>query len=161
GTIGLTGSAAGGLNLGGQALPGSPRPATGSVVARVRGFKPPLRKRGPSPYPHGDSPLFLPPFMVVGGRLHQGKKAIIGEGGGSLGALYDPFRLEYDPGAGFQIPALQLPPDLTPDRLGDRQRLWQALDGLNRETEMARSAKAIDDYRAQAFAMLTSPAARK
>jgi hypothetical protein len=144
GTIGLTGSAAGGLNLGGQALPGTARPATGSVVARVRGFRPPL-----------------PPFMVVGGRLHQGKKAIIGEGGGSLGALYDPFRLEYDPGAGFQIPALQLPPDLTPDRLGDRQRLWKALDSLNGQTELAHSAKAIDDYRAQAFAMLTSPAARK
>lgn len=144
GTIGLTGSAAGGLNLGGQAQAGTVRPATGSVVARVRGFKPPL-----------------PPFMVVGGRLHQGKKAIVGEGGGSLGALYDPFRLEYDPLAGFKIPALQLPPDLTPDRLGQRQKLWQALDGLDRLTEQLHSARAIDDYRAQAFAMLTSPAARK
>jgi hypothetical protein len=144
GTIGLTGSAAGGLNLGGQPLPGTARPATGSVVARIRGSKPPL-----------------PPFMVVGGRLHQGKKAIVGEGGGSLGALYDPFRLEYDPVEGFKIPALQLPPDLTPDRLGDRQRLWQALDGLERQTELLRSAKAIDEYRAQAFAMLTSSAARK
>jgi hypothetical protein len=153
GTIGLTGSAAGGLNLGGQPLPGTARPATGSVVARVRGFKPPLRK--------SESPLVLPPFMVVGGRLHQGKKAIVGEGGGSLGALYDPFRLEYDPLAGFKIPALQLPPDLTPDRLGDRQHLWQALDGLNCQTDLLRSAKAIDEYRAQAFAMLTSPSARK
>ncbi|HEV3145261.1 MAG TPA: DUF1501 domain-containing protein [Gemmataceae bacterium] len=144
GTIGLTGSAAGGLNLGGQPLPGTARPATGSVVARIRGSKPPL-----------------PPFMVVGGRLHQGKKAIVGEGGGSLGALYDPFRLEYDPVEGFKIPALQLPPDLTPDRLGDRQRLWQALDGLERQTDLLRSAKAIDEYRAQAFAMLTSSAARK
>jgi hypothetical protein len=154
GTIGLTGSATGGLNLGGQALAGSARPATGSVVARVRGFKPPPSKRA-------DCPLFLPPFMVVGGRLHQGKKAIIGEGGGSLGALYDPFRLEYDPQAGFKIPALQLPPDLTPDRLSDRQRLWQALDRLNQQTDSLRAAQAIDAYRAEAFAMLTSPAARK
>jgi hypothetical protein len=144
GTIGLTGSDAGGVGLGGQPLAGTARPATGSVVARVRGAKPPL-----------------PPFIVVGGRLHQGKKAIVGEGGGSLGALYDPFRLEYDAAEGFKIPALQLPPDLTPDRLGDRQRLWQALDGLERQTELLRSAKAIDEYRAQAFAMLTSPAARK
>jgi len=144
GTIGLTGSSAGGLNLGGQPLPGNARPATGSVVARVRGFKPPL-----------------PPFMVVGGRLHQGKKAITGEGGGSLGALYDPFRLEYDPLEGFKIPALQLPADLTPDRLDERHKLWQALDGLERHTELLHSAKAIDDYRAQAFAMLTAPAARR
>src|SRR5579871_2155207 len=144
GTIGLTGSASGGLNLGGQPQAGTARPAIGSVVARVHGFQPPL-----------------PPFMVVGGRLHQGKKAIVGEGGGSLGALYDPFRLEYDPLAGFQIPALQLPSDLTPDRLGQRQKLWQALDSLDRQTEQLHAAKAIDDYRAQAFALLTSPAARK
>ncbi len=32
----------------------------------------------------------LPPFLVVGGRLHQGKKAIVGEGGGPLGALVRP-----------------------------------------------------------------------
>jgi hypothetical protein len=144
GTIGLTGSAAGGVNLGGKPLPGSARPAIGSVVARVRGFRPPL-----------------PPFMVVGGRLHQGKKAIIGEGGGPLGALYDPFRLEYDAMQGFKIHALQLAPELTPDRLEDRQKLWQALDNLDRQTERFHSAKAIDEYRAQAFALLTSPASRK
>src|SRR4051794_39318478 len=63
GTIGLTGSATGAVNLGGAAQGGSVRAATGSVVARVRGFRNPL-----------------PPFMVVGGRLHQGKRAITGEG---------------------------------------------------------------------------------
>jgi uncharacterized protein (DUF1501 family) len=140
GTIGLTGSAAGGVGLDGKPLPGSARPATGSVVARARGLKTPL-----------------PPFMVIGGRLHQGKKAIIGEGGGTLGALYDPFRLEYDPVKGTRIPALQLSDDLTPERLGDRQRLMHAFDNLQRHTARLRSSKAIDDYRAQAFAMLTSP----
>src|SRR5262245_27758729 len=39
GTIGLTGSGAGAVDLGGKAAGGGPRPATGSVVARVRGFK--------------------------------------------------------------------------------------------------------------------------
>jgi hypothetical protein len=144
GTVGLTGSSVGGVGLDGKPLSGTPRPATGSVVARVRGFRPPL-----------------PPFLVVGGRLHQGKKMITGEGGGSLGALYDPFRLEYDPGQGFKVPALQLPAELTPDRLGNRQKLMQALDQLYQHTELLQSAKAIDDYRAQAFAMLTSPAARR
>jgi uncharacterized protein (DUF1501 family) len=144
GTIGLTGSAAGGLTLGGTSLPGASRPATGSVVARVRGFK-----------------SALPPFLVVGGKLHQGKKAIVGEGGGTFGALYDPFRLEYDPVQGTKIPALQLPADLTPERLGDRQKLIEAFDVLQRQADMSHAAKAIDDYRAQAFAMLTAPAARK
>src|SRR5438270_4318372 len=83
GTIGLTGSAAGGTGLDGKPLPGAPRPATGSVVARAKGLS-------------GK----LPPFLVIGGKLHQGKKPIIGEGGGALGAMYDPFRLEFDPASG-------------------------------------------------------------
>jgi len=144
GTIGLTGSDTGALDLGGVAKAGTPRPATGSVVARVHGFAPPL-----------------PPFMVVGDRLHQGKKAITGEGGGSLGAIYDPFRLEYDPQLGVSIPALQLPPGLTPERLGDRKTLMQALDQVEQRIGSLHRAKAIDDYRTQAFAMLTSPSARK
>jgi hypothetical protein len=144
GTIGLTGSSAGGVGLNGLPLPGSARPTTGSVVARVKGF--------------GGK---LPPFMVVGGKLHQGKKAIVGEGGGSLGGLYDPFRLEYDPAAGTRVPALHLPGDLTPDRLADRKRLLGAFDRLKRGSDELRSARALDDYRSQAFAMLTSPEATR
>jgi Protein of unknown function (DUF1501) len=144
GTIGLTGSGSGAIDLGGKAAAGGVRAATGSVVARVRGFK-----------------SKLPPFLVIGGRLHQGKKAIIGEGGGPLGALYDPFRLEYDPVEGTKLPALQLEPDLTPERLGDRRKLMAALDGAERQTARLQAGGALDDYRAQAFALLTSPAARK
>jgi hypothetical protein len=144
GTIGLTGSAAGAVGLDGKPLPGGARPATGSVVARARGLRSPV-----------------PPFMVIGGRLHQGKKVIIGEGGGALGALYDPFRLEYDPVRGTQVPALQLPAGLTPDRLGDRRKLVQAFDGLRHQADRLQASRALDDYRAQAFALLTSPAARR
>jgi hypothetical protein len=144
GTIGLTGSAAGGVDLGGQPLPGAPRPATGAVVAKVRG---------------GSGAL--PPFVVVGGKLHQGHKAIVGEGGGALGALYDPFRLEYDPVEGTKVPALQLPPGLTPERLDDRRHLLGALGHLDRAADQAHAAGALDDYRARAFALLTSPSARE
>ena len=143
GTIGLTGSITGAVDLGGKAQAGTARPATGAVVAKARGFGTPL-----------------PPFMVIGGKLHQGKKAITGEGGGSLGALYDPFRLEYDPATGTKIPGLQLSPGLTPERLGDRQKLMDELGRLDRVADKLRAARAIDDYRAQAFAMLTSPKSR-
>src|SRR5579884_310944 len=139
GTIGLTGSSAGAVGLDGKPQSGSARPALGSIVAKARGL--------------GSK---VPPFMVVGGRLHQGKKAIIGEGGGPLGALYDPFRLEYDPVRGTRIPALQLPSDLTPERLGDRQRLMQAFDRLARRMDET-PCQALDDYHRQAFAMLASP----
>jgi hypothetical protein len=144
GTIGLTGSAAGGVGLDGKMQPGGARPALGSVVAKVKGG---FAK--------------VPPFLVIGGRLHQGKKAIAGEGGGALGGLYDPFRLEYDPVRGTRIPALELPPDLTPERLDDRQRLLQAFDQVARRTESLHDGSALDEYRSQAFAMLTSPAAAR
>jgi hypothetical protein len=144
GTIGLTGSSAGGVGLDGKPLPGTPRPATGSVVARARG-----------------SQITLPPFMVLGGQLHQGKKTIIGEGGGGLGGLYDPFRLEYDPAQGTRVPALQLPVDLTPERLGDRLRLTEAFDDLARRNDQISATQPLDEYRGRALAMLTSPSARR
>jgi uncharacterized protein (DUF1501 family) len=144
GTIGLTGSNSGAVDLGGKTAAGSARPATGAVVAKARG---------------GSSGG--PPFLVVGGKLHQGKKLITGEGGGSLGALYDPFRLEYDLASGStRIPGLQLAPGLTPERLANRQSLAQELDRVERAANLAASARAVEAYRRQAFAMLTSPSAR-
>jgi hypothetical protein len=143
GTVGLTGSAAGSVDLGGKAAAGAARPCLGAVVARARGFR-----------------SELPPFMVVGGKLHQGKKAIVGEGGGTLGALYDPFRLEYDPEHGTRIPALQLPENLTPERLHNRHALLQALDQARRTLD-AGGQRSIADYRSQALALLTSPHAAR
>src|SRR5207248_4832638 len=55
---------------------------------------------------------------------------------------------------------LQLPADLTPERLTDRKRLMEALDAAHRTADGLQSAGAIDDYRARAFALLTAPAAR-
>jgi hypothetical protein len=145
GTIGLTGSISGGVGLDGKPRDGAPRPTLGSTVARIKG------QTGQ-----------LPPFLVVGGKLHQGKKPIVGEGGGTLGGLYDPFRLLYDHETGrTQVPALQLPSNLTPDRLTNRQKLVGAFDRLRRTADDLRAARVLDDYRSQAFAMLTSPRARK
>jgi hypothetical protein len=142
GTIGLTGSSGGAVDLGGKAQAGSVRPAMGSIVAKARGSK-----------------ASMPPFMVIGGRLHQGKKAIAGEGGGPLGAHYDPFRLEYDPREGTKIPALQLPAELSVTRLEDRQKLLESFDRLQSRLDNLRAAGALDEYRSQAFAMLTAPQA--
>jgi hypothetical protein len=145
GTIGLTGSAAGGTGLDGKPLPGSARPALGSVAAKA------LAGGGREQDVH--------PFFVIGGKLHQGKKAVVGEGAGPLGAAWDPFRLEYDPATGTRVPALQLPPDLTPERLADRQRLLAALGGADRRAGELGAAGALTAYRGRALAMLTSPAA--
>jgi hypothetical protein len=112
GTIGLTGSAAGGLDLGGKPQPGLARPATGAVVARATA--------GSRKTPDAGK---LPPFLVIGGKLHQGKKPIMGEGGGPLGAVYDPFRLEYDPVVGPNVPPVAQAPHLEPARQGGRGKV--------------------------------------
>jgi len=147
GTIGLTGSAAGGTGLDGKPLQGSSRPALGSVVAKALGAGRKAQANG------------IHPFFVIGGKLHQGKKAIIGEGGGPLGAAWDPFRLEYDPATGTKVPALQLPADLTPERLTDRQHLLASLSNAARRTDELGAAGALDEHRGRALAMLTSRAA--
>lgn len=145
GTIGLTGSAAGGTGLDGKPLPGSPRPAVGSIVAKA------LANRG-----RGSADGIASPFLVIGGKLHQGKKPIIGEGGGPLGPAYDPFRLEYDPVRGTKVPALQLPAELTPERLADRQKLMESLSETERRLEKSLAVATLDDYRSRAVSMLTS-----
>jgi hypothetical protein len=99
--------------------------------------------------------------MVIGGRLHQGKRAVTGEGGGTLGARYDPFRLVHDPVHGTRIPALQLAEELTPERLHDRQRLSEVVDRARRHLDAVRSVRSIDDYRLQALTMLTSAEATR
>jgi hypothetical protein len=143
GTVGLTGSPVGSVNLGGAAAAGSVRPCVGSIVARAKGFR-----------------SEMPPFMVIGGRLHQGKRAITGEGGGTLGALYDPFRLVYDSERGTRIPALQLPDNLSPERLQNRHQLLRTLDQARQAIDTG-NQRTIDDYRQQALALLTTPDAAR
>lgn len=143
GTIGLTGDIAGAASLGGQVLPGTLNPAHGSIVSRVLGFSP-----------------TMPRFMALGGHLHQGKQAIRGEGGANLGALHDPFRLDYDPEKGIQIPDLQLMDGLSPSGIDSRERLLDAVDQLARRLDRAGDVARLDQYYQQAFSLLTKSGAR-
>ena len=142
GTIGLTGSIAGAVGLDGKPRPGQARPTLGSTVAKVR------RMQGG-----------LPSFLVVGGKLHQGKKPIIGENSGFLGASCDPFRLEFDEEKGTRVNALDLGQGLTPERLDDRQRLAGALDDIERKLQKGSSP--WTEQMQQAYALLLRPESRK
>jgi hypothetical protein len=135
GTVGLTGSMAGGVGLDGKPKDGTPRPTIGSTVARLKGASGPL-----------------PSFVVVGGKLHQGKKAIVGEGAGPLGGLYDPFRLIQGPEDEVKAPSLELPPGMTKDRMSARQRLLAGLDS----DPGRRHGPRFEDHRRRAFEMLSS-----
>jgi hypothetical protein len=112
GTMGLTGSRAGAQGLGSASVAGAERPSTGAIVGRL----------------HRGLPSALPPYVILGDPLHQGKKRVIGEGGGTLGAAYDPLRLRYEPGAGVRLPDAQLPESLTAARLEARWDLRHHLD---------------------------------
>jgi hypothetical protein len=144
GTIGLTGSSSGAVSLSGQVLPGRVQPAYGSVVSR-------LRESGSAPAG----------FVAVGGHLHQGHRRIEGEGAAVLGALYDPFRIDYDADEGVKVPQLELIDGVTREGLGDRRRLLASLDSLSRSLEADRRIETLDRFYQQAFSLLTSGAARR
>jgi hypothetical protein len=166
GTIGLTGSMAGSLNLGGMVSAGFARPCTGSIVARFHTHRTalptnPTANTGneaiQSRLPAGE----LPRFMVIGGKLHQGKKPIVGEGGGKLGAVNDPFRLEYDADQGARAPSLALNEELPVTRLEDRRTLLRSIDQMERRLDERRSIRSLDGFYDQAFSLLTAGPAKK
>ncbi|MCA9061008.1 MAG: DUF1501 domain-containing protein [Planctomycetaceae bacterium] len=143
GTIGLTGSDRGATSLGGQVLPGRLDQTHGSVVTRVQGLS-----------------AGTPRFVAIGDALHQGHRAISGEGGGLLGPIYDPFQVNYTVRNGVRIPNLELMDDLQPNRIEDRRALLTGLDRLTERFERAASVQRIDSFYQQAFSMLTSPESR-
>jgi hypothetical protein len=144
GTIGLTGTNKGAVSLSGQVLPGQVQPTHGAVVSRVLGFQP-----------------TVPRFVTAGGFLHQGKRRITGEGGGTLGALHDPFRLDYDAQQGVKIPQLKLIDGQTPDGLASRQKLLKSLDRLADRVDRSKTLDRFDQFYQQAFSLLTSSESRR
>ena len=144
GTIGLTSSAAGAISLSGQAIPGRLEPALGAIVARDRGF--------------GE---VLPNFVALGGHLHQGRRPIAGEGGGFLGTLHDPFRLDYDPVQGVKLPELELIDGVTADGIGSRLELRRSLDVLAGRLDASPALASRDRFYQQAVSLLTSGKTRE
>jgi len=144
GTVGLTSSQAGGISLGGQAIPGQLQPTHGAIVSRIRGFRPEL-----------------PTFVSIGGRLHQGHRPIAGEGGGLLGSRYDPFRLDYGPDEGVKIPQLEISEGLSNATFAARRRLREEMDLTARRLDASRSVERLDQFYQQAFSLLMSGSARR
>src|SRR5690606_13049641 len=120
-------SDAGAISLGGQVIPGQLRPTHGSIVSGVLGVDPEQ-----------------PRFMSLGGRLHQGKKAIAGETAGLLGAWHDAFRLDYHPETGVNVPALELMDGVTTSGLDHRHKLLRAFDGLEERVAGSASRARLD-----------------
>lgn len=121
GTIALTGSIAGAVNLGGNTASGALQPSTGAIVGRLASAN---GRRGA-----------LPPYVILGNQLHQGLKRVVGEGGGVLGTLSDPFRLDYEPGVGVKLPDVTLPDGVSAARLAARWDLLRQSQTLESESD--------------------------
>ena len=145
GTIGLTGSEAGAVALGGGESAGSLRPATGSIVGRSRGF----------------SPDRLPPYLILGEQLRQGRKPVVGEGAGLLGTTYDPFRLVYSLRDGVQLPHTALPEGIDESTVRGRFDLLRQLDGRLRPALTRGPVESVDRYYDLALSLIASGTARE
>jgi hypothetical protein len=120
--------------------PNNQRPAFGAVVARQLG-------------PRGS----VPPYVCLP-KMHPSC------GPAYLGPAAAPFVIDADPNApDFTVPDVVPPPSLEAHRLESRKRLLASIDRFHQAAEARanRDAAAVGVFRARAFDLMTSPAAKK
>jgi len=83
-------------------------------------------------------------------------------GANYVGIQHNPFETEGDPNSpNFQVQNIQMPADVTIDRLQDRQGLAKTFDRLRRDLDSRGTISAVDRFDQQAFDLVTGTAARK
>jgi Protein of unknown function (DUF1501) len=106
----------------------------------------------------------LPTFVALPHVMYNVVQ-LPGQVPGFLGSAYGPFQVSADPSAAdFQMGELELPGDLSLDRLDHRATLLGLLDGQRQQALAAAdgpSRDARDVYTKKAFRLLHSPAVRK
>jgi hypothetical protein len=104
----------------------------------------------------------VPPFVALPTMIADGPFRTPGEFAGFLGKAYDPLWVLGDPNAAdFSVPEVSLPNGIDVARVEDRRSILADLDHLSRLADRAEAVKAMDEYRARAFDLLTSPATKK
>lgn len=104
----------------------------------------------------------LPTFVALPIQIATTAGAVTpGQGGGILGARYDPFRIDqYPDEANFQVPNLTLPDGVSTDRMNDRMALLSRFDGHPPAID-PRQREALGAFETRATEMLTSDQARR
>src|SRR5262245_35101311 len=83
-------------------------------------------------------------------------------GANYVGIQHNPFETDGDPNApNFQVQNMQMPSDLSVDRLQDRQGLAKTFDRLRRDLDSRGTMAAVDRFDRQAFDLVTGEAARR
>src|SRR6202023_421648 len=119
--------------------PNNQRPAHGAIIARKLG-------------PNGS----VPPYVCLP-KMHPSA------GSAYLGAAAAPFVIDADPNApDFSVPDVVPPPALELARLDSRRELLARVDRFRRtaEAEANRDARSVNAFRAKAFDLMTSTAAK-
>ncbi len=114
------------------------RPSVGSIAAKLRGPNAP----GVPPY------ITLPNMPSYGAASY-------------LGAGYNPFTVNGDPNGTIRVRNLEPANGLNMERLADRRYLLDRLDRIERERDSSGTMDGIDHFTAQAYEMVTGPAARR
>ncbi len=114
-------------------------PATGSVVAKMRGSNEPG----------------LPAYVNLPRVLSLGKAAY-------LGASYNPFAPDSDPNsASFQVRNLKLPGTIDADRLKRRRELLRDVDKIRRDIDMKGDIEGLDTFYREGLDMVTDTKAQR
>ncbi len=83
-------------------------------------------------------------------------------GGNYLGSEYDPFDTGGDPNSSrFTVQNLNLPKELTIERLESRRALLRQFDSIRRRVEAGRELEAMDHFSLQAWELVTGTRARE
>ena len=123
------------------------RPHPGSALAKLL---------GPS------ANVNVPPFVMLPEAMNPNGPERAGQYAGFLGAAFDPYRINSDPNLPNYSPgALELPPELTPLRLGDRRSLLGVLQAQGRLRDCGESPEDFDVQYGRAFDLIASPAAQR
>jgi uncharacterized protein (DUF1501 family) len=114
------------------------RPSVGSVAARLRGAG------GPG----------VPPYVAIPNAPTFAHAAYLGPG-------YNPFSLGGDPTRDVKVRDLDPPRGLSLERLSDRRYLLAQLDRIDRLRDDSGAMEGVDRFTAEAYEMITGPAARR
>jgi hypothetical protein len=85
--------------------------------------------------------------------MQQGHRRILGEGGGTLGSVYDPFRIKYDPEQGVLLGETAAPDGITAGRIDRRLRLLRDVASTGEITN--RDTAALERFYQQAITLMT------
>ncbi|HEV3168426.1 MAG TPA: DUF1501 domain-containing protein, partial [Isosphaeraceae bacterium] len=103
----------------------------------------------------------IPAFVALPHVMHN-VVVLPGQSAGFLGSAYEPLQVSRDPNAAdFRLSELELPGEISLDRLDHRQSLLREVEPQLRRSDALAAASSIDTYSEQAFRLLRSPAVRR